>query len=52
MTDTNAFKIPKGELVPQCGHEMCGSQSRTADARILDFLNNNDRYKADLWRRS
>jgi pimeloyl-ACP methyl ester carboxylesterase len=28
-----------GELIPNCGHEMCGSQSRVVDARVLDFLN-------------
>jgi hypothetical protein len=30
----------EGELLPNCGHEMCGSQSRIVDARVLDFLNN------------
>jgi pimeloyl-ACP methyl ester carboxylesterase len=28
-----------GELIPNCGHEMCGSQSRVVDACVLDFLN-------------
>jgi len=28
-----------GELVPQCNHDMCFSQHRIVDARVLDFLN-------------
>jgi pimeloyl-ACP methyl ester carboxylesterase len=28
----------EGELVPDCRHDMCLSQSRIVDARILDFL--------------
>jgi pimeloyl-ACP methyl ester carboxylesterase len=28
----------EGELVPRCRHEMCFSQSRIVDARVLDFL--------------
>jgi len=31
----------KAELVQECSHEMCGSQSRIVDARVLDFLNDN-----------
>ena len=27
-----------GELVPRCSHDMCFSQHRTVDARILAFL--------------
>jgi pimeloyl-ACP methyl ester carboxylesterase len=28
----------EGELVPDCRHDMCISQSRIVDARVLDFL--------------
>jgi len=28
----------EGELVPRCRHEMCLSQSRIVDARVLEFL--------------
>ncbi len=28
----------KGDLIPGCSHDMCGTQSRLVDARILDFL--------------
>lgn len=28
----------EGELVPRCRHEMCFSQHRIVDARVLDFL--------------
>lgn len=28
----------EGELVPHCRHDMCFSQSRIVDARVLDFL--------------
>lgn len=31
----------EGELVPQSSHEMCSSQYRIVDARVLDFLNDN-----------
>jgi pimeloyl-ACP methyl ester carboxylesterase len=31
----------EGDLVPQSGHNMCGSQYRIVDARVLDFLNDN-----------
>jgi pimeloyl-ACP methyl ester carboxylesterase len=27
-----------GELIPRCRHDMCFSQSRIVDARVLDFL--------------
>ena len=30
-----------GELVPQSSHDMCFSQHRIVDARVLDFLNGN-----------
>ena len=28
----------EGELIPRCRHDMCFSQSRVVDARVLDFL--------------
>ena len=28
----------QGELVPHCSHDMCASQFRIVDARVLDFL--------------
>jgi pimeloyl-ACP methyl ester carboxylesterase len=28
----------EGELVPRCNHDMCFSQHRIVDARVLDFL--------------
>ena len=28
----------EGELVPGCSHDMCFSQRRIVDARVLDFL--------------
>ena len=28
----------EGELIPRCRHDMCDSQSRIVDARVLDFL--------------
>ena len=28
----------EGELVPSCKHDMCFSQHRIVDARVLDFL--------------
>jgi pimeloyl-ACP methyl ester carboxylesterase len=28
----------QGDLVPDCRHDMCASQSRTVDARVLEFL--------------
>ena len=31
----------EGELVPRCSHDMCFSQHRIVDARVLDFLNDN-----------
>jgi pimeloyl-ACP methyl ester carboxylesterase len=32
------FPHVEGELVPQCSHDMCFSQYRIVDARVLDFL--------------
>ncbi len=32
------FPHAEGELVPQCSHDMCFSQHRIVDARVLDFL--------------
>ena len=32
------FPDVQGELVPQCSHDMCFSQYRTVDARVLEFL--------------
>ena len=32
------FPDVQGELVPQCSHDMCFSQRRIVDARVLDFL--------------
>jgi pimeloyl-ACP methyl ester carboxylesterase len=29
----------EGELVPRCNHDMCSSQPRIVDKRVLDFLN-------------
>ena len=31
----------EGDLVPRSSHNMCGSQYRIVDARVLDFLNDN-----------
>lgn len=31
----------EGELVPRCNHDMCSSQHRIVDARVLDFLKDN-----------
>jgi len=33
--------ISEGELVPNSSHEMCSSQSRVVNPRVLDFLNGN-----------
>jgi pimeloyl-ACP methyl ester carboxylesterase/membrane protease YdiL (CAAX protease family) len=32
------FPDVRGELVPQCSHDMCFTQHRIVDARVLDFL--------------
>jgi pimeloyl-ACP methyl ester carboxylesterase len=34
----------QGELVPRSSHEMCVSQHRIVDARVLDFLNDKRRH--------
>jgi pimeloyl-ACP methyl ester carboxylesterase len=31
----------KGELVPESNHDMCSSQHRIVNARVLDFMNDN-----------
>jgi pimeloyl-ACP methyl ester carboxylesterase len=31
----------EGDLVPGCNHDMCASQHRIVDARVLEFLNDN-----------
>jgi len=31
----------RGELVPRCSHDMCFSQYRVVNARVLDFLKDN-----------
>jgi pimeloyl-ACP methyl ester carboxylesterase len=31
----------EGALVPRCSHDMCSSQHRIVDARVLDFLSGN-----------
>jgi pimeloyl-ACP methyl ester carboxylesterase len=31
----------EGELVPRCNHDMCFSQHRIVDTRVLDFLSDN-----------
>ena len=33
----------EGEIVPNCSHDMCFSQHRLVDARVLDFLTRNRR---------
>jgi pimeloyl-ACP methyl ester carboxylesterase len=38
------FPDVQAELVPRSSHEMCSSQHRIVDARVLDFLNDNDRH--------
>ena len=42
----------KGELVPDCKHDMVGSQYRIVDARVLEFLNDNKNSRSDFWRSS
>ena len=32
------FPDVQGELVPRCSHDMCFTQRRIVDARVLDFL--------------
>ena len=33
----------RGELVPQCSHDMCVSQHRIVDTRVLEFLSDTGR---------
>lgn len=42
----------EGELVPGCRHDMCSSQSRIVDARVLDFLKKKDDQQARINQRS
>jgi pimeloyl-ACP methyl ester carboxylesterase len=46
--------IPRleADLVPGCRHDMCFSQFRIVDARVLDFLRNTDGEQAETVRRS
>jgi pimeloyl-ACP methyl ester carboxylesterase len=38
------------ELVPRSSHDMCSSQSRVVDARVLEFLNDSRRHRSALVR--
>jgi pimeloyl-ACP methyl ester carboxylesterase len=42
----------EGELIPRCRHDMCFSQSRIVDARVLDFLRRNGQQDAPRKQRS
>jgi pimeloyl-ACP methyl ester carboxylesterase len=42
----------EGELIPRCRHDMCFSQSRIVDARVLDFLRKRGGQQAETERRS
>jgi len=42
----------QGELVPHCRHDMCLSQSRIVDARVLEFLRNTGDQHAETGQRS
>jgi pimeloyl-ACP methyl ester carboxylesterase len=42
----------EGELIPGCRHNMCFSQSRIVDARVLDFLKRRGGPQAETERRS
>ncbi len=42
----------EGELIPRCRHDMCFSQSRIVDARVLDFLKERGGRPADTEQRS
>jgi pimeloyl-ACP methyl ester carboxylesterase len=42
----------EGELIPGCRHDMCFSQSRIVDARVLDFLKRRGGPQAETERRS
>ena len=41
----------QGELIPHCRHDMCFSQSRIVDARVLDFLKERGDQPADTEQR-
>ena len=42
----------EGELIPRCCHDMCFSQSRIVDARVLDFLKQRGGQRGGTERRS
>ena len=42
----------EGALIPSCRHDMCLSQSRIVDARVLDFLKKRGDRPADTDQRS
>jgi pimeloyl-ACP methyl ester carboxylesterase len=42
----------EGELIPGCRHDMCFSQSRIVDARVLDFLKKRDDHQPETEQRS
>jgi pimeloyl-ACP methyl ester carboxylesterase len=42
----------EGDLIPRCRHDMCVSQSRIVDARVLDFLRRTDDRHAETKQRS
>ena len=42
----------EGELIPHCRHDMCFSQSRIVDVRVLDFLKKTNGQQAGGKRRS
>jgi pimeloyl-ACP methyl ester carboxylesterase len=42
----------EGELIPGCRHDMCFSQSRIVDARVVDFLKKTRDQRAETDRRS
>ena len=42
----------EGELIPRCRHDMCVSQSRIVDARVLDFLKKRGDQQGGTERRS
>jgi pimeloyl-ACP methyl ester carboxylesterase len=46
------FPDVQGELVPQCSHDMCFSQRRIVDARVLDFLKKTPADRGAITKRS
>ena len=42
----------EGGLIPRCRHDMCLSQSRIVDVRVLDFLKKRGDQPADTDQRS